>query len=121
MYLKEAAVCLSEHTEKVRVQNQQLRQELLMLIRKTQALYEHKRHLDEQKQQLLTERQYAEDLKSLRVEKKLASLSEKRKADDGQKELLLEKMYSPWKEIIEIFCNESVNNELYIIMRSKIK
>ena len=66
-----------------------------MLIRKTQALYEHKRHLEEQKQQLLTEQQYAEDLKSLRVEKKLASLSEKRKADNGQKRITVGKSVLP--------------------------
>ena len=48
------------------MENRQLRHELLLLIRKTQALHEHKRQLEEQKQQLLAERQYAADLKLLR-------------------------------------------------------
>jgi len=64
---KEAVLCLGEHTQRIKAENRRLRHELLMLIRKTRALHEHKRQLEEQKTQLLTEQQYAADLKRLRT------------------------------------------------------
>lgn len=72
---KDAVVCLNEHTEKVKQQNRQLRKELLLLIRKTQALYEHKRRLEEQRQQLVLERQYADDLRNIRSDKRQKALT----------------------------------------------
>ena len=57
---------MNDHTQKIKLENRQLRHELLLLIRKTRALHEHKTHLDEQKRQLLMEQQYAKDLKTLR-------------------------------------------------------
>ena len=58
--------CLADHTQNIKVDNRKLRHELLLLIRKTRALHEHKHHLEEQKTQLLMEQQFAEDLKTLR-------------------------------------------------------
>jgi hypothetical protein len=49
------------------MENRKLRHELLLLIRKSRALSEHKQNLDEQKHQLVTEQQYAQDLKTLRM------------------------------------------------------
>ena len=64
--LQEAVTCLTHHTQKIKLENRRLRHELLLLIRKSRALSDHKLHLEEQKQQLLTEQQYAHDLKILR-------------------------------------------------------
>jgi len=64
--IKEAIVCLNEHTERVRVENRVLRHELLALIRKSQALHVHKRQLEQQRVLLLREHQYAQDLKAIR-------------------------------------------------------
>ena len=66
-YFQEAVQCLDEHTHKIKLENRELRHELLLLIRKTRALHEHKKHLDEQGYQLLMEQQYARDLKTLRT------------------------------------------------------
>lgn len=62
-------MCLSEHTVRVKHENRQLRKELMLLIRKTQALHEHRHRLEEQRRQLLTERQYADDMKNIRTNK----------------------------------------------------
>lgn len=58
--------CLTEHTNKIKQQNRELRQELLQLIKTTRALNEHQRILEEQKRQLLREQNYASDLRKLR-------------------------------------------------------
>ncbi|GFN81974.1 coiled-coil domain-containing protein 166 [Plakobranchus ocellatus] len=63
---KEAVQCLTEHTNKIKLENRALRQELLNLIKTTRALNEHQRLLLEQKRQLLREQNYANDLKMLR-------------------------------------------------------
>ncbi|KAI8734896.1 basal body-orientation factor 1 [Biomphalaria glabrata] len=63
---QEALQCLTEHTSKIKVENRQLRQELLHLINTSRALNEHKAMLEEQKRQLLREQSYANDLKKLR-------------------------------------------------------
>ncbi|ELU12619.1 hypothetical protein CAPTEDRAFT_218925 [Capitella teleta] len=63
---KEAVQCLNEHTQRIKSENRQLRHQLLLLIRKTRALHEHNKHLEDQKKQLLLEEQYSEDLKHLR-------------------------------------------------------
>ncbi|KAK0046154.1 basal body-orientation factor 1 [Biomphalaria pfeifferi] len=63
---QEALQCLTEHTSKIKVENRQLRQELLQLINTSRALNEHKAMLEEQKRQLLREQSYANDLKKLR-------------------------------------------------------
>lgn len=65
---REASRCLVEHTHSIELENRQLRQELLHLIRKTQVLHAHQGELEEQRQQLLRERQYVEDLKRLRAQ-----------------------------------------------------
>ena len=59
-------MCLTDHTNKIKLENRQLRQELLELIRKTRALQAHKRELEEQQRQLVREQQYSDDLKKLR-------------------------------------------------------
>lgn len=58
--------CLTEHTNRIRQENRQLRHELLQLIQTTRALNEHQRELENQKRQLLREQNYANDLKKLR-------------------------------------------------------
>ena len=58
---------MNDHTQKIKFENRDLRHQLLLLIRKTRALHEHKATLDEQKHQLLMEQQYAQDLKTLRT------------------------------------------------------
>jgi len=64
---KEAIQCLNDHTNNIKLENRQLRHELLLLIRKTRALHEHRQQLENQKQELLLEQQYASDLKTLRT------------------------------------------------------
>lgn len=63
---KEAVQCLTEHTNKIKLENRELRHELLNLIKTTRALNEHQRLLLEQKRQLVREQNYANDLKMLR-------------------------------------------------------
>ncbi|XP_041363057.1 basal body-orientation factor 1-like [Gigantopelta aegis] len=63
---KEALQCLIDHTNRIKVENRQLRRELLGLIQKTRVLHQHGTSLEEQKRQLLCEQQYANDLKKLR-------------------------------------------------------
>ncbi|GFR80646.1 coiled-coil domain-containing protein 166 [Elysia marginata] len=63
---KEAVQCLTEHTNKIKLENRALRHELLNLIKTTRALNEHQRLLLEQKRQLVREQNYANDLKMLR-------------------------------------------------------
>jgi len=58
--------CLNEHTTKIKLENRRLRHALLNLIRKSRALNEQKVELEEQKKTLLREKQYAEDLKTIR-------------------------------------------------------
>ena len=65
--LQEAVLCLNEHTQQIKLENRQLRHELLLLIRKTRALHEHRHHLEDQQKQLIMEQQYARDLKTLRT------------------------------------------------------
>ena len=57
---------MNEHTQKIKQENRSLRHELLLLIRKTRALHEHRNHLEDQQSQLMMEQQYARDLKTLR-------------------------------------------------------
>ncbi|MBN3287454.1 CC166 protein, partial [Polyodon spathula] len=66
---REASRCLVEHTHSIEVENRLLRQELLHLIHQTQVLHIHQGELEEQRQQLLRERQYVEDLKRLRAQR----------------------------------------------------
>ena len=60
-------MCLTEHTNHIKLENRDLRRELLELIRKTRALQDHKLELEDQRRQLLREQQYAGDLKKLRA------------------------------------------------------
>lgn len=64
---QEAIMCLTDHTNNIKLENRHLRKELLELIRKTRALQEHKLELEDQRRQLLREQQYATDLKTLRA------------------------------------------------------
>ena len=59
--------CLNDHTHRIKHENRHLRHELLLLIRKTRALHEHRQHLEDQKKQLELEQQYSHDLKTLRT------------------------------------------------------
>lgn len=62
----EAVHCLVEHTQKISEENKMLRKELLSLIRRSQALTEHKTELQTQHKGLLREHQITKDLKKLR-------------------------------------------------------
>ncbi len=66
MSLQQAVACLNDHTQKIKSENRALRHELLLLIRQTRALHEHKKQLEDQQRQLVIEQQYARDLKTLR-------------------------------------------------------
>ncbi|KAK3091742.1 hypothetical protein FSP39_022279 [Pinctada imbricata] len=63
---KEAEKCLTDHTNKIKLDNRKLRRELQELIHMTRVYQAHQRDLEEQRKQLLREQQYAEDLKILR-------------------------------------------------------
>jgi len=63
---QEAKQCLDEHTRRIKEENGVLRKELLQLIKRTRALHEHRRELEEQHKRLLRELQYSRDLKKLR-------------------------------------------------------
>lgn len=63
---REARDCLSENTYKIKIENQNLRHELFELIETTKNLNSHKEKLEKQKNELLTEIKYAEDLKKVR-------------------------------------------------------
>ncbi|KAJ8319103.1 hypothetical protein KUTeg_004194 [Tegillarca granosa] len=63
---KEAIQCLTEHTNRIKLENRHLRKELLELIQQTRAYQAHQKELEEQRKQLLREQQYANDLKQLR-------------------------------------------------------
>jgi hypothetical protein len=58
--------CLTDHTNQIKLENRELRAELLSLIQTTRALNEHQRELEDQRRQLLREQNYASDLKKLR-------------------------------------------------------
>lgn len=58
--------CLNEHTTKIKLENRRLRHTLLNLIRKSRALNEQRIELEDQQKTLLREKQYAEDLKTIR-------------------------------------------------------
>ena len=62
----EAVQCLVEHTQKISGENKLLRKELLNLIRRSQALTEHKLELQGQSKGLLREHQITKDLRKLR-------------------------------------------------------
>lgn len=66
LFPQEAKQCLDEHTRKIKEENGVLRKELLQLIKRTRALHEHRRELEEQHKRLLRELQYSRDLKKLR-------------------------------------------------------
>lgn len=79
---RDAEACLNAHTSKIKEENRSLRHELLLLIRKTRALHEHKSYLQAQKKQLLAEQQYANDLKKLRAAKQQKLLKKQGLMDD---------------------------------------
>lgn len=64
---REARQCLSENTYKIKFENQKLRKELLELIQFTKALNQQKDQLLRQREQIVQEISYAEDLKKLRT------------------------------------------------------
>ena len=63
---KEARECLTENTLKIKLENQKLRSELLELIERSKELTKHKQKMEKQREELLTEIRYAEDLKKVR-------------------------------------------------------
>lgn len=67
--LQEASNCLQQHAVKIKHENRELRQELLHLIGKTRALHKHKLELEEQKKTLVRERQYADNLGKMKLDR----------------------------------------------------
>jgi hypothetical protein len=63
---REARECLSENTYKIKVENQKLRSEIFELIKLTKELNKNKEKLEKQKEDLINEIRYTEDLKKLR-------------------------------------------------------
>lgn len=63
---KEARECLSENTLKIKLENQRLRGELLELIQRSNELTKHTEKLEKQREELLNEIKYADDLKKIR-------------------------------------------------------
>ncbi|KAM9155634.1 coiled-coil domain-containing protein 121 [Pangshura tecta] len=59
------ARCMQEHSDQVKCENQELRQELHQLIQRSRTLHLHKRRLENQAQQLLRERCYMQDMARL--------------------------------------------------------
>jgi len=80
---KEAVQCLTEHTNKIKFENRELRQELLNLINTTRALNDHRTQLEDQRKQLLREQNYANDLKTLRAARQKKSF---KAIDEGMAE-----------------------------------
>ncbi|XP_005108522.1 coiled-coil domain-containing protein 166 [Aplysia californica] len=80
---KEAVQCLTEHTNKIKLENRDLRHELLQLIKTTRALNEHRHMLEDQKKQLLREQNYANDLKTLREARQKKSFKPLEYQDDN--------------------------------------
>ncbi|XP_046899902.1 uncharacterized protein ccdc166 isoform X2 [Hypomesus transpacificus] len=64
---REALLCLHTHTREVSEENQRLRSELLVLIRRAQALRARQEQLQAQRQALLMEREYVRELQRLRA------------------------------------------------------
>jgi len=63
---KEASDCLNKHTENIKKENREMRQELMDLIERTRALHLHKIKLEKQRKELTRELQYNEDVKVIR-------------------------------------------------------
>merc|ERR1711915_585886 len=63
---KEASDCLNKHTENIKKENREMRQELMDLIERTRALHQHKLKLEKQKKERTRELQYNEDVKTIR-------------------------------------------------------
>lgn len=63
---KEARECLTENTLKIKLENQKLRGDLLELIERSKELTKHKEKMEKQRDELLSEIRYAEDLKKVR-------------------------------------------------------
>nr|XP_002132105.1 coiled-coil domain-containing protein 166-like [Ciona intestinalis] len=63
---KKAVLCLAEHADSIKQENRTLRAELLELIKKSRILNQHKKKLEDQKHELLREKQYSEDIRRLR-------------------------------------------------------
>jgi chromosome segregation ATPase len=80
---REARECLNENTYRIKVENQKLRGDIFELIQMTKDLSEHKAKLEKQKEELINEIKYTEDLKKVRstqqqrvLEKMFANSSE---------------------------------------------
>lgn len=81
----EARECLTENTRKIKMDNQQLRKDLLTLLQNTKALTAHRAELEKQRNEILKEISYAEDLKKLRTnrqEQVIQKLFSKNQYDD---------------------------------------
>ncbi|KAI1888617.1 hypothetical protein AGOR_G00187000 [Albula goreensis] len=73
---KEASQCLMAHTQQVCEENQRLRKELQQLIQRAQVLHDHQEALQTQRQGLLLELEYVQDLRQLRPAHTAAELSQ---------------------------------------------
>eukprot|EP00128_Syssomonas_multiformis_P000764 Colp12_sorted_trinity150504_noHs@27361 len=72
---EEALQCLSHNTKRVKLENKNLRAELLGLIQKTRTLLEYKDQLERQNRELQREKQLSEDMKRLRLTRQHRALS----------------------------------------------
>ncbi|XP_014665655.1 PREDICTED: coiled-coil domain-containing protein 166-like [Priapulus caudatus] len=63
---KEASRCLGDHIQSIRDENGRRRHQLLQLIRRTRTLHEHRHQLEEQRSELLREKELTVDLKQIK-------------------------------------------------------
>ncbi|XP_051894784.1 coiled-coil domain-containing protein 166 isoform X2 [Pristis pectinata] len=73
---KEAVCCLIQHIEAIKNENQELRDVLVCLIRRSRVLREQQAELEEQQSQLLREREYCTKLRVLRYRKQLSEYTQ---------------------------------------------
>ncbi|XP_048392106.1 coiled-coil domain-containing protein 166 [Stegostoma tigrinum] len=81
---KEAVCCLIEHMESIKVENQQLREVLVCLIRRSRVLHEQQEELEAQHKQLLQERDYCTKLRTLRYRKQLSEYVEPKVKEESE-------------------------------------
>ena len=64
--MQQATECLKKHTHEIKLENQQLRNELQQIIEETNDLQLQKKKLDKQYRSLMREHQFNQDLQRLR-------------------------------------------------------
>jgi len=66
---KKAVKCLDEHASSIKHENRALRTELLELINSSRVLNARKKELDDQKKELIREKQFSDDIRRIRKQR----------------------------------------------------